>query len=242
MGHFQCERCEKRFSADEQRPEVCSQLQHSLWLLHWRGQEHHCRKLFMIARSKVALDHCTVCRLSSRNSSGLLAPGDILKNQEKYFIKWHFYLAYNPEKNWENQFPRVSNSNLAKILRWPYTIGAKLGYGISRLLQHEQSCQSAACPSPISRLQKLCRLSEFQSQKNLVSVAESLSRKFLQRSRKFLQEGKHLFQNLSGQSKSCQNSPAAESRSQRHKKRQIWQIYLCCYSFQGSANFWTTHW
>ena len=71
---------------------------------------------------------------------------------------------------------------------------------------------SAACPSPILRLQKLCRLSEFQSQKNLVSVAESLSRKFLQRSRKFLQEGKHLFQNrletvrtrkMSGQSKTC---------------------------------------
>ena len=54
---------------------------------------------------------------------------------------------------------------------------------------------TAACPSPISRLQKLCRLSEFQSQeKNLFSVAALLSGKFLTKSGKFLQEGKDLFQ------------------------------------------------
>ena len=41
-------------------------------------------------------EHCTVCCLLNRNSSGLLAPGDILKNPQKYVGKIHFFLSQQP--------------------------------------------------------------------------------------------------------------------------------------------------
>ena len=60
--------------------------------------------------------HCTVCCLSSRNSSGSLAPGDILKNPQKYVGKRHFFSKLTTRRKIEkNQFSWVSNSNLAEI-------------------------------------------------------------------------------------------------------------------------------
>ena len=47
------------------------------------------KKTFMRLRKLVK--HSTMRRLSSRNSSGLLVPGDILKNQQKYLIRRHFF-------------------------------------------------------------------------------------------------------------------------------------------------------
>ena len=35
---------------------------------------------------------CTMRRLFTRNSSGLLAPGDIFKNHQKYLIDRYFFL------------------------------------------------------------------------------------------------------------------------------------------------------
>ena len=63
-----------------------------------------------------ATSHCTMCCLLNRNSSGLLAPGDILKNPQKYVGKRHFFSKLTTRRKIEkNQFLWVSNSNLAEI-------------------------------------------------------------------------------------------------------------------------------
>ena len=52
------------------------------------------------------LMQCTMCCLLNRNSSGLLAPGDILKNPQKYLGKRHFFSKLTTRrKNEKNQLP-----------------------------------------------------------------------------------------------------------------------------------------
>ena len=59
-----------------------------------------------------------MCTLSTRNSSGLLAPGDILKNPQKYVIERHFFFKLTTRRKiGKIQFPWVSHSRFSIFLQ-----------------------------------------------------------------------------------------------------------------------------
>ena len=64
------------------------------------------------------LEQCTMRTLESRNSSGLIAPGYILKNHQKYLKERHFFFKLSTRRKIEKiQFPWVSYSKFS-ILGW----------------------------------------------------------------------------------------------------------------------------
>ena len=72
-----------------------------------------------------ALAHCTMRTLESRNSSGLIAPGHISKNHQRYSKERHFFFKLSTRRKIEKiQFPWVSYSKfsiLAKYASVSYT-------------------------------------------------------------------------------------------------------------------------
>ena len=69
--------------------------------------------------------HCTMRTLESRNSSGLIAPGHISKNHQRYSKERHFFFKLSTRRKIEKiQFPWVSYSKfsiLAKYASVSYT-------------------------------------------------------------------------------------------------------------------------
>ena len=72
-----------------------------------------------------AFHHCTMRTLESRNSSGLIAPGHISKNHQRYSKERHFFFKLSTRRKIEKiQFPWVSYSKfsiLAKYASVSYT-------------------------------------------------------------------------------------------------------------------------
>ena len=73
----------------------------------------------------MAIGHCTMRTLESRNSSGLIAPGHISKNHQRYSKERHFFFKLSTRRKIEKiQFPWVSYSKfsiLAKYASVSYT-------------------------------------------------------------------------------------------------------------------------
>ena len=71
------------------------------------------------------MGHCTMHTLESRNSSGLIAPGHISKNHQRYSKERHFFFKLSTRRKIEKiQFPWVSYSKfsiLAKYASVSYT-------------------------------------------------------------------------------------------------------------------------
>ena len=99
-------------------PSVSGNLQ-SMWKVWWcKG-----RKMLMLIKRRCC--HCTMRTLESRNSSGLIAPGHISKNHQRYSKERHFFFKLSTRRKIEKiQFPWVSYSKfsiLAKYASVSYT-------------------------------------------------------------------------------------------------------------------------
>ena len=81
--------------------------------------------LWCCSDSEDLLWHCTMRTLESRNSSGLIAPGHISKNHQRYSKERHFFFKLSTRRKIEKiQFPWVSYSKfsiLAKYASVSYT-------------------------------------------------------------------------------------------------------------------------
>ena len=74
-----------------------------------------------------AEEHCTMRTRESRNSSGLLAPGDIFKNHQKYLMKRHFFFKLTTRRKIEKiQFPSVSNSRFSIFLQNVHSVVCRI--------------------------------------------------------------------------------------------------------------------
>ena len=95
-----------------------------IFLLHSSGFCLYSARLEMLTPTDCG-PHCTMRTLESRNSSGLIAPGHISKNHQRYSKERHFFFKLSTRRKIEKiQFPWVSYSKfsiLAKYASVSYT-------------------------------------------------------------------------------------------------------------------------
>ena len=104
-------------SDENEASDVLTRSQWNLWAWPYKGSLQQIASLWLCPNLKTPT-HCTMCCLLNRNSSGLLAPGDILKNPQKYLGKRHFFSKLTTRrKNEKNQLPWISNSRFQFFLK-----------------------------------------------------------------------------------------------------------------------------